>query len=130
MEIRYNHCFFLAAGVSTGANTGTVNLRESPSGTVSSGDHKRRFPIPSAIRKRRKNMPDHKPMKPVTCYIRDILCLPRSYRNVESGNVPIPRTERRNTIAEAGLIGKVEFRSDMTDQEGRKSVRCLQHQWG
>lgn len=61
-------------------------------------------------------------MKPATCYIRDIMCLPRSYRNVESGNVPIPRTERRNIIAEAGLIGKVEFRSDMTDQEVRQEI--------
>ena len=46
------------------------------------------------------------------------------------GNVPIPCTERRNLIAEAGLIGKVEFISDMTDEEGRKSARCLQGQWG
>ena len=102
-------------------------MRESPSGIApggaqSGGDRKRRFHIPSAKRKRRKNMPDHKPMKPTTCYIRDIMCLPRSYRNVESRNVPIPRTERRNAIAEAGLIGKVDFRSDMTDQEVRQEI--------
>ena len=50
------------------------------------------------------------------------MCLPQSYCNVESGNVSIPCTERRNTIAEAGLIGKVEFRSDMTDQEVRQEI--------
>ena len=88
----------------------------------SSGDRKRRFPIPSAIRKRRKNMPEYKSTRPAICYIRDIMCLPRSYRNSDSGNVPIPRTEKRNSIAEAGLIGKVEFRSDMTDQEVRQEI--------
>ena len=41
---------------------------------------------------------------------------------MESGNVQIPRTERRNAIAEAGLIGKGEFRSDMTDQEVRQEI--------
>ena len=122
--------FFVRVGT---ANIGAV---ESPSGIASGGGpsglttgggqcssgRKRRFPIPSVIRKRRKNMPEHKSMRPATCYIRDIMCLPRSYRNVENGNVPIPRTERRNAIAEAGLIGKVEFRSDMTDQEVRQEI--------
>ena len=48
--------------------------------------------------------------------------MPRNYRNVENGNVAIPRTERRNTIAEAGHIGKLEFRSDMTDQQVRQEI--------
>lgn len=50
------------------------------------------------------------------------MCLPRSYRNLESGNIPIPRTEKRYAIAEAGLIGKVEFGSDMSDLEVRQEI--------
>lgn len=49
------------------------------------------------------------------------MCLPQSFRS-SSGNVSIPRTEKRNAIAEAGLIGKVEFRSDMTDLEVRQEI--------
>ncbi len=56
------------------------------------------------------------------CYIRDMMCLPKSYRNKDIANIVIPRTERRNTIAEAGLIGKVEFRSDMSDLEARSEI--------
>ena len=37
-------------------------------------------------------------------------------------NISIPRTEKRNALAESGLIGKIEFRSDMSDAEVRKEV--------
>lgn len=99
---------------------------QTPSGTQSSVagpsiDGKRRFPIPSAVRKRRKGMRGQPSMKAPTCYIRDIMCLPQSFHS-SSGNVSIPRTGKRNAIAEAGLIGKVEFRSDVTDLEVRQEI--------
>ena len=37
-------------------------------------------------------------------------------------NISIPRTEKRNALTEAGLIGKIEFRSDMSDAEVRKQI--------
>lgn len=50
------------------------------------------------------------------------MCLPKFYRQQDCVNISIPRTEKRNCIAEAGLIGKVEFRSDMSDTEVRKEI--------
>ena len=50
------------------------------------------------------------------------MCLPLSFRNADGGKVSIPRTEKRNAIAEVGLIGKVEFRSDMTGLEVRQEI--------
>jgi hypothetical protein len=41
---------------------------------------------------------------------------------VGGGSVSIPRTERRNGIADAGLVGKVEFRSDMCNTEVRQQI--------
>ena len=68
METRLNHAFFLAVSADTSTNNGAVNLGQSSSGIASagaqsSGDCNLRFPIPLAIWKRRKNMPDY------TCYM-------------------------------------------------------------
>ena len=48
----------------------------------------------------------------------DILCLPKTWIKDE-GHIAIPRGERRSTLALAGLIGKAEFTSKMTDDEVR-----------
>ena len=48
-------------------------------------------------------------------YVRDIACLPQSW--AQESRVPIPRGEKRNMLAESGLIGKVEFDSEMSEDE-------------
>ena len=46
-------------------------------------------------------------------YVRDIVCLPKSWSK-NPRQVPIPRKERRNFLAQSGLFGKIEFDSDMS----------------
>ena len=107
----FDPSFLVANSTSVSAELHTPSGTQSSVASGSSIDFKCRFPIPSAIRIRRKGMQGHQSMKAPTCYVRDIMCLPRSFRSADSGNVSIPRTEKRSANAEAGLIGKVEFRS-------------------
>ena len=50
------------------------------------------------------------------------MCLPKSYCVPGTGSVSIPRTDKKNAIAEAGLMGKVQFRSDMCNTEVRQQI--------
>ena len=54
-------------------------------------------------------------------YVRDILCIPASWCK-NPGHVTIPRGERRNYLAENGLLGKIEFNSEMTAKDIRLEV--------
>ena len=54
-------------------------------------------------------------------YSRDIVLLPPEYRN-KSGDVVIPRSGKRSLLGRAGLIGKIEINSTMTDLEVRKEI--------
>ena len=57
----------------------------------------------------------------MTYYVRDILCLPQDWIGDE-GCIAIPRGERRNLLAQSGLIGKLEFNSEMSDHEVRQEI--------
>ena len=80
---------------------------------------KRSFPPPSAI-KRRRSSKSAAAVK-VSRYVRDILCLPKSWVTKDD-RIAIPRGERRSLLAESGLIGKIEFHSEMTDKEVRLEI--------
>lgn len=54
-------------------------------------------------------------------YSRDIILLPAEYKN-SSGDVTIPRSGKRSLLGRAGLIGKVEIDSFMTDLDVRKEI--------
>lgn len=54
-------------------------------------------------------------------YSRDIVLLPAESRN-KSGDVVIPRSGKRSLLGRAGLIGKIEIDSTMTDLEVRKEI--------
>ena len=87
-----------------------------------SGVSKRKMPAPSAFGKRRKSEKTKPSVRAPITYIRDIMCLPKTYHRPGSANISIPRTDKRNSISEAGLIGKVEFRSDMSSLEVRQEI--------
>ena len=69
-------------------------------------------PAPSFFLKKRKKFCQ---ASKATQYVRDILCLPRSWCN--KSQIPIPRGHRRNYLAENGLLGKIEFNSTMTSKD-------------
>jgi hypothetical protein len=58
----------------------------------------------------------------VTYYVRDIMILPPEFGNNGSGRITVPRQERRNALAEVGLVGKIEFHSGMSDVDVRREV--------
>lgn len=80
---------------------------------------KGKFPPPSAFKRRR--VAKGSQITKVTYYVRDVLCLPKGWTKDDS-RIPIPRGERRSTLAESGLIGKIEFNSNMTDKELRIEI--------
>ena len=49
------------------------------------------------------------------------MCLPPDYLDDEN-HIPIPRLEKRNNLSRAGLIGKIEFNSEMSPDEVRKVI--------
>ena len=55
-------------------------------------------------------------------YVRDIILLPPEYRNSQTGDVSIPRTTKRSILGSAGLVGKVELDSSMTENEVRREI--------
>ena len=66
-------------------------------------------------------------MSPVGCavklmhYVRDILCLPDSWCE-NPHHVTIPLGEKRNFLAENGLLGKIQFNSEMTAEDIQMEV--------
>lgn len=57
----------------------------------------------------------------LTYYVRDILLLPSEFR-CPSNNVSIPRSKKRSLLAQAGLVGKIEINSGMSDRDVRAEV--------
>lgn len=80
---------------------------------------KKKFPPPSVTKRRRTTGQQTK--SKVTSYVRDILCLPKTWTKDDS-RISIPRGDRRSYLAESGLIGKIEFNSDMSDKEVRTEI--------
>ena len=56
----------------------------------------------------------------VTTYVRDIVCLPEVTSKCDK--IVIPRGEKRSILAENGLVGKLQFHSDMPEEEVRKEI--------
>ena len=63
-----------------------------------------------------------KKKKPVRCWDRDIICLPKDFGG---SSIPIPRGSRCTSLGECGLIGKVHLTSDMTEEEVKSEIRCF-----
>ncbi|XP_019858212.1 PREDICTED: uncharacterized protein LOC109586463 [Amphimedon queenslandica] len=57
----------------------------------------------------------------VTNYVRDIILLPDEFEN-ETGSVCIPRSNNREMLGKAGLVGKIELSSDKTEDEVRTEI--------
>ena len=56
-----------------------------------------------------------------TTYVRDIVLLPEEFRS-ENGSICIPRSTRREKLGKAGLVGKIEITSSMTEDEVRSEI--------
>lgn len=57
----------------------------------------------------------------VISYDRDVILLPREFKG-RSGDISIPRITRRNKLGQAGLVGKIELNSSMSDDEVRTEI--------
>ena len=56
-------------------------------------------------------------------YVRDIICLPSEHScGDEGGTILIPRGSSRARLAEAGLFGKIEFTSAMSENEIKSEI--------
>lgn len=58
-------------------------------------------------------------------YVRDVICLPSEYKRYgadEGTTILIPRGSSRASLAEAGLFGKIEFTSVMSESEIRIEI--------
>jgi hypothetical protein len=82
--------------------------------------------LPSFLRKRQSGSKyiaeSAKKKKPVRCWDRDIVCLPKDFGG---SSIPIPRGSRRASLGECGLIGKVHLTSDMTEEEVKSEIRSV-----
>lgn len=54
-------------------------------------------------------------------YDQNVILLPKEFQS-KDGDISIPRSGRRNKLGQAGLIGKVELNSNMTDLEVRTEI--------
>lgn len=57
----------------------------------------------------------------MTYYVRDIVLLPREFKG-NNNNVSIPRSKKRTLLAQAGLVGKIEFNTGMNEADIREEV--------
>ena len=79
-----------------------------------------------SVRRRRNSLSTKQSRSEPSCskathYSRDIILLPAESRS-SSGDVVIPRSGKRTLLGRAGLIGKIEIDSAMTDLEVRKEI--------
>ena len=51
----------------------------------------------------------------IVAYDRDVILLPKEFKG-RGGDVSIPRSTRRNKLGQAGLIAKIELKSNMSDE--------------
>ena len=49
------------------------------------------------------------------------MCLPEEYCD-NPRHISVPRMEKRNNLAEAGLVGKIEFNSDMNSDAMKREI--------
>ena len=70
------------------------------------------------VRSRRKK-PTNLPR--VVHYDRDIILLPQEFKQ-PSGDIQIPRSGKRNKLGQAGLVGKMDLNSLMTEEEVRREI--------
>ena len=71
---------------------------------------------------RRVRQADPAPSPPKTTYVRDIMLMPHDYKNPNTGVVLFPRSAKRISLGGAGLVGKVEIDSSMTEIEVRREI--------
>ncbi len=69
-------------------------------------------------RSRKKKQMDH---SKVVTYMRDIILLPKIFQ-CPDGDISIPRSTKRSKLGQAGLVGKIELHSTMSDCEVRREV--------
>ena len=72
----------------------------------------------SGSRRPRQDMPAPK----IIHYVRDVILLPPQYRSSQTGTVSIPRKTNQSILGAAGLVGKVELDSFMTENEVRQEI--------
>ena len=73
----------------------------------------------SNLRKRRKGK--SAPAAKIVTYVRDVILLPMEFKN-RNGEICIPRCGKRSLLGQAGLVGKVEICSDMSDEDVRREI--------
>lgn len=70
----------------------------------------------------RRNREDTPTPLKTTHYVRDVILLPPHYKTSSAGDVLIPRTAKRRSLGGAGLVGKIEINSNMTEIEVRREI--------
>ena len=78
-----------------------------------------KFTPPTLMRSRRRGA-KHETAKIIT-YMRDTILLPAEYLN-RNGDILIPRSTNRTKLGKAGLVGKIEINSTMSDTDVRKEI--------
>ncbi len=56
----------------------------------------------------------------VVSYVRDIVLLPKQFE--KKGEISIPRATKRSRLGMAGLVGKIDINSDMSDFDVGKEI--------
>lgn len=57
----------------------------------------------------------------VISYVRDVILLPMEFKK-RDGEICIPRCGKRSLLGKAGLVGKLELSSDMSDEDVRREI--------
>ena len=108
---------------STTTNSGQAANMPTGSSTDSLGKRRNQFSPPSLF-KRARNIKKSS-SKVARSYVRDIMCLPMEGR--KGSKVAIPRGEYRSNLIAAGLMGKVDISSSMTEFEVRSEICKVFH---
>ena len=116
-----------SSSFSANSQSTTTNSRQAanmPTGSSidSLGKRRNQFSPPSLF-KRTRNMT--KSSTVARRYVRDIMCLPMEGR--KGSKVTIPRGEYRSNLIAAGLMGKVDISSSMTEFEVRSEICKVFH---
>ena len=97
-------------------------LRERlPPVSVPSPSARTKFSPPTLFQDVRSRRGRKKQASKLVSYVRDIILLPMEFRS-RDGEISIPRSSRRNKLGKAGLVGKIEIDSTMTDSDVRREV--------
>ena len=88
---------------------------------VTSALKRAKFSPPTLFQDVRSRRGRKKQASKLVSYVRDIILLPMEFRS-RDGEISIPRSSRRNKLGKAGLVGKIEIDSTMTDSDVRREV--------